>query len=1036
MIKAQTSILSHLLILGGLASPSLLTAEEIPFSRAHELITTYCVECHNPADKKGSLDLAVLETEADYLADPHLLEDLEWVVAEKEMPVPSAPKQPTEAERKEMVAWFLQELMKIQNAMPNDPGRVVMPRMSSKDFDYTIQDLTGKDYELSAFLTSDTAGGEGFYNVGASQNLSIGQFESFMSVSKMLFDRARWVPGLGVWWMSTPAAAPESDGELAEFLKESWYQWHEKALQAAVNDHRRALRRNGPFEGFGAYLEAAWQYKNRAALGMPSASVEDIALSYEPPLFPSALSKTLAILENSDPGATRRWADNRIMQATVIAWNELPRATSSDPLAMREEIKKIDDRFELYRDSNEFSANFNITDIEIKHANGAEGSERRGFYHEGRGTVFIDLAKIAGQDLYLAATGRAYPGEFDPNIIWVDGTVTLEDGSERSWENVFRNVTNQDGRAMRFQNGSIRAETPGYIKMTVPEGAKKLVVSGTYAPDEDAVRLLRVMPGTQPPANYVEAFGERAVIGRKMNDPGVKKAFSDLHANTYLDHHALNLYDFDVEDVFVDAPEGVTNYVGVTKKSPADRNHYWTSLYSLTPGEVRSAADSKRTVEGREVWAALAAASAHQSLSASEKRSQAGRTVQEFAARAWRGLAAESEMDDLMAVYDNEIRLGESTETAVETAMRAVMMSPKALYRFTESAGSAQPYRLNDREIAVRLASVLWSGLPDPQLFELARQGRLQDPAVLDAQINRMLADPKADRFIEEFFGRWLHFAEFAGFGGPDQEKFEEWNEELSNDMHQEASLFIQYLIAEDKPLTDIFYADYTFLNKRLARHYGIEGVRHDDFRLVELDDPRRGGILGMGAFLTKTSTPLRTSPVHRGLWIYEDVLDLPVPEPPPVPLLSDDGVDEEGRSFVEQLRQHRENPACYSCHDRFDPMGVALENFDPIGRWRTKIEGTADVISTGEFRSGEQIEGIAGLKDYLREREDTLIEAFNTKLLGYTLGRSVLPTDKPTLEAMEAAMRSNDLSIRAAIRAALTSPQFLYRRDAELASK
>lgn len=362
--------------------------------------------------------------------------------------------------------------------------------------------------------------------------------------------------------------------------------------------------------------------------------------------------------------------------------------------------------------------------------------------------------------------------------------------------------------------------------------------------------------------------------------------------------------------------------------------------------------------------------------------------------------------------------------------MRAVLIAPNFLYRFTESRGSEDPYSLTGREFATRLAFVLWSSLPDDRLYRLADNGRLRQRPVLSDEIDRMLADDRAERFLQEFVGRWLGFAEFESFSGPDQEKFPAFTPKLRDAMNAEVSAFVHHLIHEERPLTELFSADYTFLNETLAKHYGIEDVEGDNLRLVEVDPQRRGGVLGMGAFLTKTSTPLRTSPVHRGLWIYEHILDLPVPEPPPVPQLSDEGVDESGKTITEQLRQHRQDPACYSCHDRFDPLGVALENFDPIGRWRTKVEGKAPVSSVGEFRSGQTIDGIDGLRAFLAEREDELLEAFCTKMLGYALGRTVLPTDRPTLEEMISAMRANNLSMRAAIHVALTSPQFLQRRD------
>ena len=1031
--------LTSVCLLAALSTASVSKAEVITFARAQELIKTYCIECHNPAEKKGGLDLAILETEADFLEDSHLLEDLEWVVAEKEMPVPSAPKQPTSEEREELVLWLQQELMKIQNAMPNDPGRVIMPRISSKEFDYFIEDLTGFDYNLSQYLTADTSGGEGFYNVGASQNLSIGQFESFMSVGKMLVGHSRWVPGNGIWWMNAPDDPLEKDSDLPGYLRDKWYQWHQSAIESIVSQHLRDIRSETPFRGLGAYLEAAWQYRHQRQIGMSGSTVAEIAASYNPPLFVSSLEKLVAVLEGDAPEAAKRvLVENKIMARLLKGWQDLPAPRGSDPHGVRGELKNLLAEYRGSAEFNDWGSDWNESGIEIEPADRPSMQQRRGFFHQGRGTFAIDLTKLGPDGLYLAASGRNFPGFDDPDVVWTDGKVKMEDGRELPWEEVFTDIVDEDRQRVRFDGNRIHAETPGYLQLKVPQGARSLDVVATYAPDQKGMGPLRAKPASKAPEDYTSAFAERKVIGQKLDEPeSIREALRDIHETLYFDSHHRNLFNFDNNDVFVDATDEVLDYVGLDERpSPEDRDQRWTSLWSITPDEVRLLAPDRMRNRGQAIWTNLAQAASANRDPNLDQRELAREELRQFAQAAWRGPLAETEIEALMFIFENEINQGQSTESAVETAMRAVMIAPRFLYRFTESEGSADPYLLEGREIAVRLASVLWSGLPDNELYILGERGMLTDPKVIREQIDRMLEDPRADRFIEEFFGRWLHFAEFESFSGPDQEKFTEWTPQLAQDMHQEAHLFIKHLLKEDRPLTDLFFADYTFLNERLAKHYGISGVDGSRMRLVELEDSRRGGILGMGAFLTITSTPLRTSPVHRGLWIYEDILDMPVPEPPPVPLLSDDGVDAEGRGLVEQLRQHRDNPACYSCHDRFDPMGVALENFDPIGRHRTRIEGKAAVISKGEFRSGESIDGISGLKQFLKSREDGLLEAYATKLLGYSIGRSVLPTDKPTLEAMITEMREANLSPRAAIHTALTSPQFLYRRDAELASK
>ncbi|MGF1451463.1 MAG: DUF1592 domain-containing protein [Opitutales bacterium] len=1024
---------------------------EVSFERAHSLIRTYCTECHNPADEKGGLDLAVFESKADFLAQPILLEDLEWVVAEHEMPTPEAPKQPTAEEREVLLTWLQETLHEIQNARPNDPGPVVVPRISSKEFDYVIEDLTGRDYELAQYLTSDTAGGEGFFNVGAGQQLSVGQFESFMSVGKMLMSYARYVPGKGIWWLVEPDAAPQSDADLAAYLQKRWVDWHNETLKNVHFRHLQAIEGvfREPGAGLGAYLEAAWRYQHREALGKPEATLADFARRYEVPLFEGGLEKVWRLFGTDDESRdeyVHLRKENAISRELIEKWRALPAPASGDPNHVREELNAMLAWNAEQKDHHEWHWFWTESEFEAEPADEPERQQWRGFYHRGRGITKVDLTKVPGEHLYLAATGELYPGETDPLVVWREGTVEMADGSTKPWNKVFTEMTLRDGSPVSFgyhpedwelPEGEIAHYTPGYLKLRIPEGAKMLTVFGEYDARQDGSRILRVRPFAEEPPNYLEAFKTRKVLGKDHADEEIRESVADIYRAGQLQRGAHWVINFEPEDVFIGAPAEVCQYLGVPDDRALEaRRNYWSNIWAMHPEVVREHATDAERQRGDIIWRALQAAAAASSDTESERASEARAYLTAFAKRAWRIVPSEAEIDGLMELYENARKDGQSTEAAFETALRAVLISPKFLYRVTESRQQSDPYPLSGRELATRLAFVLWSGLPDERLYQLADAGKLNNAEVLVAEIDRMLAHDKAGRFIEEFFGRWLGFAEFDQFSGPDQAKFEVFSNELRADMYAEAKRFTEYILREDRPATELLQANYTFINERLAKHYGIAGVDGDQLRRVVLSDSPRGGLLGMGAFLTKTSTPLRTSPVHRGLWIYEGLLDLPVPEPPPVPQLSDEGVDESGKTITEQLRQHRDDPACYSCHDRFDPLGVALENFDPVGRWREKVEGKAPVNAKGEFRSGQTIDGLAGLRQFLRSQEEQFLEALVTKLLGYSLGRSVLPTDRPTIESMLTAMHSNDLSVRAALKVALTSPQFLNRRDEEVVAE
>jgi hypothetical protein len=250
--------------------------------------------------------------------------------------------------------------------------------------------------------------------------------------------------------------------------------------------------------------------------------------------------------------------------------------------------------------------------------------------------------------------------------------------------------------------------------------------------------------------------------------------------------------------------------------------------------------------------------------------------------------------------------------------------------------------------------------------------------------------------------------------------------------MHEELNMFLKYVFKENHSMLTLLDSDFTFLNGLLAEHYGVNGVEGKEFQKVKLPaDSPRGGLLGMASIQMINSTPLRTDPIHRGLWVYEVLLGKPVPEPPPnVPQLSDDEVSEDGLTVAQQLAKHREDPACFSCHDRFDPLGVAMENFDPVGRWREEIEPGKPVDSLGVFGDGTEIAGISGLRDAVMAEREAFLNNFTRKLIGYGLSRGYLLSDKPLQDEMLEAMAANDYRPQPAIMALVTSQQFRTRRD------
>lgn len=386
-----------------------------------------------------------------------------------------------------------------------------------------------------------------------------------------------------------------------------------------------------------------------------------------------------------------------------------------------------------------------------------------------------------------------------------------------------------------------------------------------------------------------------------------------------------------------------------------------------------------------------------------DERACARQILTPLARRAYRRPTAPDDIETLMTFFDAGRRDGDF-EGGIERALQRLLVSPDFLFRLeTEPATAAagQPYRIPDLELASRLSFFLWSTAPDDELLDLAAKGVLRQPATLDRQIKRMLADTRSRALVDNFAAQWLQLRDLRGVV-PDPDVFPDFDENLRESMRTETELFIKSQMDADRGIPELLTANYTFLNERLARHYKIPGVYGTRFRKVVLDGTPRGGLLGHASLLTVTSYPNRTSPVLRGKWLLENLLGTPPPPPPPdVPALKDKGANGERQSVRERLEEHRKNAVCATCHSQMDPLGFALEHFDAVGRYRTIDEARTPVDASGSLPSGDKFEGLAGLRDVLVGRREQFVGTVTERLLSFALGRTVEYYDRPTLRAI-----------------------------------
>jgi Protein of unknown function (DUF1592)/Protein of unknown function (DUF1588)/Protein of unknown function (DUF1585)/Protein of unknown function (DUF1587)/Protein of unknown function (DUF1595)/Cytochrome C oxidase, cbb3-type, subunit III len=398
--------------------------------------------------------------------------------------------------------------------------------------------------------------------------------------------------------------------------------------------------------------------------------------------------------------------------------------------------------------------------------------------------------------------------------------------------------------------------------------------------------------------------------------------------------------------------------------------------------------------------------------------------------RAYRRPSTDADLQLLLKFYDQGRTAG-NFESGIEMGLRMLLASPSFLVRVERDPSNAPPgtnYRVNDLELASRLSFFLWSSIPDDQLLDLAIQGKLSDPAVMEQQVKRMLADQRSGALVKNFTAQWLYLRNLESIL-PDAELFPDFDDNLRQAFQTETEMFFDNIMHNDSSVLDLISANYTFVNDRLAKHYGIPNVAGSHFRRVTLPETR-GGILGQGSVLTVTSNAIRTSPVLRGKWILENILGTPPPPPPEnVPPLKENTPGNKAQSVRERLEEHRKNPACASCHKIMDPLGLSLENYDAIGAFRLLSEAGTPIDASGELLDGTHLNGAVDLKKALLSHSDDFVSTFTGKLMTYALGRGMEPYDAPAIRKIMRDSSGAGYSFSTVIIGIVKSTPFQMRR-------
>jgi hypothetical protein len=1033
------------------------------------LLEEYCFACHSDEKTKGDVNLQRLldgESIAEHFKTWELVIDM---LEFEDMP-PEEEPQPSADQRAQVIESLGEIIEKTVHLNAGDPGPVTLRRLTSAEYAYTIKDLTGLDLDLEKSFVGEAVGGEGFSNVGEVQFVQDAILERYLEAAKKVASHA--IVGSG------PLVFYQDPGKTGQEI-------------SAINRIKRLYRqhgfRTGAGEGAKAYgLEqyekaffAAWRFKHRSGQEIEKVSLASLAaqegISVE---FLTHIWETL-----SDGKPT--FPSSEIIQS----WQSLPGPGRADEAFVREQCRQLYDKLFSWQktlaastqDDEEYPV---LTDDPFKanrshnfavRLNAAEGSDFNAF------EIRVRTADSNSSQ--------------SPAVLWKNPRIEFRDSDGKAQSMPLADMVTEDtAKALRFGQGVGGASIDAHdflvlgdqmltIHFVEPEGSGRAVFKAAAIIDvesgDDTLVRCEVTDGSFGRETISSTGAASALLASpdSPNLPEWETGIRDFARNLAQVSHREptpsdrdwipapfdNTYNKPERNYFHTAIKYhrddrflIENMLGPNLREELERA--WTDLLTAfdyhdtifrfvlkkyqieAPGTAIEAADPPWISQQGEPQRGYLL-NLYEDFHAKQARLESARTghlldVVAFAEEAWRKPLTELQRERLSDFYEYLVdEKQQNHESAIRSLIARVLVAPDFLYRVEAPKKQAPIVALSDFALANRLSYFLWSSKPDKALLDAAVRGELVDPDNLAAQAKRMLADPKSRRLATEFFGQWFGFYRFDDFTGIDAEHFPGFSVDLKVSLYDESVSFFEYIIAQDRPLDEILFADYTFLNGSLAEHYGIPWEESDEpsqdslIRVEGVSDYNRGGLLRQGSILAVTSAPLRTSAVKRGDWVLRRVLGTPTPPPPAdagsIPAEESTG---DGLTLRERLEAHRSDESCVNCHMRIDPLGFALEQYDPVGQWRENYGDGGAIDTSGILKDGTEITGFSGLADYLGREKATFHRNLSRKLLGYALGRSEIVSDRLLIDKMMESLDSdNRLSTLVAL--IVTSEQFRHQR-------
>jgi hypothetical protein len=1055
-------------------------------------LNAYCVQCHNPKKSSGELDLTRFTSTDKILTDFRQWEHVLTLLRKEEMP-PAKAKQPSAELRADMLTTLEQVLSAEARKLAGDPGVVPPRRLSNAEFDYTIQDLTGVNIRPARSFPVDPASGEGFNNTGEALTMSPSLFKKYYAAAEVVADHAL-LTSSGLKFAPHPVVTFADRQKYYEQAIIRFYDQHaidyEKCLTALwLYRHRVPSRQTATVEEWAKeanlspkYLRSLWDavqvepatdrfllswLRSRWTALPPPRNQLEPAVTAEVQSSVRALAadiqqlsqrlcppETPAIVANAGNGPIEHLArrrrtaeardtfDRSVVGNQKFQW-EFKNASNKPTIKL---VVQIADLGDTKADGYVILDGMFTTTNPI--TSGTKKSSLRAV-----------VTEFAPEQLPKLTFGTHPQGDrVSPDALVLTAPTVLEiDIPTKAFPLLAKGTVTftADCRLDRSTSGVARVRVHDH-KPAANDLAE--LFSPLIDPKHPAARQFEVSGETfcrlfPNRFYYVDSTrglsaGFHLIEGFFRDDRPLMRSVLSEHEQVELDHLWTELYF--VTGIwekllrgFVFFERSERNFLkhpdfdSFKEEDPElvkDETLARFKQVYLKRSNVKVTGDELAKHPINIFFEDIRAGLRSQTQTLNRMESIYLKDLQTFAEKAYRRPLTDSERQKLDTFYTQVCRdKDHGIETAVRSSIIRLLVSPHFAMRLdaTPSGDSVAP--LSDLALASRVSYFLWSSAPDEELYAIAKAGKLHDERVLREQIRRMLHDPKVSRFALEFFGQWLGYRDFLTQEAVNRQAFPAFDDSLKQAMFEEPTRLITYLIQQDRPITELLNGDTTLINKPLAKHYGLafRGPT-DEWQLYSgLHKNGRGGILGMAVFLTKNSQPQRTSPVKRGFWVVHKVLGEHIPPPPAdVAVLPAKETETNGKTIRQLMTLHTEDARCARCHQRFDPVGLSMEGFDPIGRSRAKDLAGRPVDNVVQLPSGQAARGVPEFGQYLMaHRKQDFTKTLCQKFLGYALGRSLQLSDQMLLEKMQTELVTNDDKLSTLFELVVTSPQFRNQR-------